>query len=89
MWTVCMLKYLCTTLSRWITSAVHILLLSPFKGDPMHVCVCLCVCVQVYAFGNTSVTLDNVHSSIRALINNRWTPVTLETLVANNMKGKS
>jgi len=44
------------------------------------------VCLQVYSFGKTSIVLDNVHSTIRALVRDRWAPVTLETLLQQSMK---
>ncbi|KAL6762911.1 TFP11-domain-containing protein [Haematococcus lacustris] len=36
--------------------------------------------MQVYAFGSTSVVLDNTQNVIRALLRDRWAPVSLETL---------
>jgi hypothetical protein len=36
--------------------------------------------MQVYAFGTTSVVLDNSTNTIRALMGARWAPVALETL---------
>eukprot|EP00200_Dunaliella_tertiolecta_P006438 CAMPEP_0202339820 /NCGR_PEP_ID=MMETSP1126-20121109/1516_1 /ASSEMBLY_ACC=CAM_ASM_000457 /TAXON_ID=3047 /ORGANISM="Dunaliella tertiolecta, Strain CCMP1320" /LENGTH=867 /DNA_ID=CAMNT_0048930421 /DNA_START=98 /DNA_END=2701 /DNA_ORIENTATION=- len=41
---------------------------------------------QVYSFGSTSIVLDNVHSTIRALVRDRWAPVTLETLLQQSLK---
>jgi hypothetical protein len=42
---------------------------------------CIALCLQVYAFGKTSVLLDNSTNTIRALMGARWAPVALETLM--------
>ena len=43
-------------------------------------------CLQVYAFGAVSIIMGNASNSIRARLGDRWVPVTLEQLVAENAK---